>query len=88
LITQNLSIPTIGIGAGPDCDGQVLVINNLLGLTDFNPKLAKQYVNLKDIMSQAISAYRDEVKGGQFPTKENSFIIDTAVLEQVKAKIQ
>ena len=87
LITQNLSIPTIGIGAGPDCDGQVLVINNLLGLTDFNPKLAKQYVNLKDIMSQAISAYRDEVKGGQFPTKENSFIIDTAVLEQVKAKL-
>jgi 3-methyl-2-oxobutanoate hydroxymethyltransferase len=87
LITQNLRIPTIGIGAGPDCDGQVLVINNLLGLTDFNPKLAKQYVNLKDIMSQAISAYRDEVKGGQFPTKENSFIIDTAVLEQVKAKL-
>ena len=87
LITQNLRIPTIGIGAGPDCDGQVLVINNLLGLTDFNPKLAKQYVNLKDIMSQAISAYRDEVKGGQFPTKENSFIIDSAVLEQVKAKI-
>jgi 3-methyl-2-oxobutanoate hydroxymethyltransferase len=87
LITQNLSISTIGIGAGPDCDGQVLVINNLLGLTDFNPKLAKQYVNLKDIMSQAISAYRDEVKGGQFPTKENSFIIDSAVLEQVKAKL-
>jgi 3-methyl-2-oxobutanoate hydroxymethyltransferase len=87
LITQNLSIPTIGIGAGPDCDGQVLVINNLLGLADFNPKLAKQYVNLKDIMSQAISAYRDEVKGGQFPTKENSFIIDSAVLEQVKAKL-
>ncbi len=87
LITQNLSIPTIGIGAGPDCDGQVLVINNLLGLTDFNPKLAKQYVNLKDIMSQAISAYRDEVKGGQFPTKENSFIIDSAVLEQVKNKL-
>src|SRR5271157_448603 len=87
LITQNLSIPTIGIGAGPDCDGQVLVINNLLGLTDFNPKLAKQYVNLKEIMSQAISAYRDEVKSGQFPTKENSFIIDTAVLEQVKAKL-
>jgi 3-methyl-2-oxobutanoate hydroxymethyltransferase len=86
LITQNLGIPTIGIGAGPDCDGQVLVINNLLGLTDFNPKLAKQYVNLKDIMSQAISAYRDEVKGGQFPTKENSFIIDNAVLEQVKSK--
>jgi 3-methyl-2-oxobutanoate hydroxymethyltransferase len=87
LITQNISIPTIGIGAGPACDGQVLVINNLLGLTDFNPKLSKQYVNLKDVMTQAISAYRDEVKGGQFPTKENSFIIDSAVLEQVKAKL-
>jgi 3-methyl-2-oxobutanoate hydroxymethyltransferase len=87
LITQNISIPTIGIGAGPACDGQVLVINNLLGLTDFNPKLSKQYVNLKDVMTQAISAYRDEVKGGQFPTRENSFIIDSAVLEQVKAKL-
>ena len=87
LITQNIGIPTIGIGAGPACDGQVLVINDILGLTDFTPKLAKQYVNLKDIMTQAVTAYREDVKSGQFPTKENSFIMDTAVLEQVKAKL-
>ena len=87
LITQNINIPTIGIGAGPACDGQVLVINDILGLTDFTPKLAKQYVNLKDIMTQAVTAYREDVKSGQFPTKENSFIMDTAVLEQVKAKL-
>jgi 3-methyl-2-oxobutanoate hydroxymethyltransferase len=87
LITQNISVPTIGIGAGPACDGQVLVINDILGLTDFTPKLAKQYVNLKDIMTQAVTAYREDVKSGQFPTKENSFIIDSSVLEQVKAKL-
>ena len=87
LITQNLSIPTISIGAGPACDGQVLVTNDMLGLSDFTPKHAKQYTNLTDIMTQAVTAYRDEVKSGVFPTKENSFIIDTAVLEQVKAKL-
>ena len=87
LITQNISVPTIGIGAGPACDGQVLVINDILGLTDFTPKLAKQYVNLKDIMTQAVTAYREDIKSGQFPTKENSFIIDSSVLEQVKAKL-
>ena len=87
LITQNVSIPTIGFGAGPGCDGQVLVINDILGLSDFIPKFAKQYTNLKDIMTQAISAYQNEVKAGQFPTKENSFIIDSDVLEQLKAKL-
>ena len=71
----------------PGCDGQVQVINDILGLSDFTPKHAKQYANLKDIMTQAVTAYQEEVKAGQFPTKENSFIIDTAVLEQVKAKL-
>ena len=87
LITQNLSIPTISIGAGPACDGQVLVTNDMLGLSDFTPKHAKQYTNLTDIMTQAVTAYREDVKSGQFPTKENSFIIDSSVLEQVKAKL-
>ena len=87
LITQNLSIPTISIGAGPACDGQVLVTNDMLGLSDFTPKHVKQYTNLTDIMTQAVTAYRDEVKSGVFPTKENSFIIDTSVLDQVKAKL-
>jgi 3-methyl-2-oxobutanoate hydroxymethyltransferase len=87
LITQNLSIPTIGIGAGPACDGQVQVITDILGLSDFIPKHAKQYAQLSDIMKEAATAYQKEVKAGVFPTKENSFIIDTSVLDQVKAKL-
>jgi len=87
LITQNVSIPTIGIGAGAECDGQVQVINDILGLSDFIPKHAKQYTKIRDTMAQAVDDYRKEVQAGQFPTKENSYIIDTAVLDQVKAKL-
>jgi 3-methyl-2-oxobutanoate hydroxymethyltransferase len=87
LITQNINIPTIGIGAGVSCDGQVQVITDILGLSDFIPKHAKQYAKLMDAMEQAITTYFEEVKTGTFPTKENSYIIDTSVLEQVKAKL-
>jgi 3-methyl-2-oxobutanoate hydroxymethyltransferase len=84
LITQKLSIPTIGIGAGPDCDGQVQVINDMLGLfTDFVPKHAKQYAQLAGIMRDAISAYHNEVKSSSFPTKEHSSSIDTAILKDI-----
>jgi len=70
LITDKISIPTIGIGAGPECDGQVQVINDILGsFTDFVPKHAKQYVKLTDIISKAVTQYRDEVKAGTFPTE-------------------
>jgi 3-methyl-2-oxobutanoate hydroxymethyltransferase len=85
LITKNLTIPTISIGAGPECDGQVLVTNDMLGLSDFTPKHARQYAKISDIMTQAVLSYQEDVKSGAFPTKENSFIIDSAVLEQVKA---
>lgn len=68
LITDKISIPTIGIGAGPECDGQVQVINDILGsFTDFVPKHARQYVRLTDIISKAVTQYRDEVKAGTFP---------------------
>jgi len=67
-ITQRVSIPTIGIGAGPDCDGQVLVINDVLGLCGpFRPKFVKQYVQLEDSIRKAVSDYVDEVRGGMFP---------------------
>jgi len=70
LITDKVSIPTIGIGAGPECDGQVQVINDILGsFADFVPKHAKQYVKLTDIISKAVSQYRDEVKAGTFPAE-------------------
>ena len=70
LITDKVSIPTIGIGAGPECDGQVQVINDILGsFADFVPKHAKQYVKLTDIISKAVTQYRDEVKAGTFPSE-------------------
>ncbi len=73
-ITKTISIPTIGIGAGPDCDGQVLVTNDLLGLYEkFIPKFVKQYVNLAPMIKQAVSDYIQEVKSGAFPGPEHTF---------------
>jgi len=73
-ITEKLSIPTIGIGAGPYCDGQILVIHDLLGLTDrFAPKFVKRYADLQGVISQAVNAYITEVRGGAFPLDEHSF---------------
>lgn len=73
-ISENLSIPTIGIGAGKYCDGQVLVIDDILGKYPGNvPKFVKQYANIKEVMKNAISQYNQEVKNGEFPFKENSF---------------
>ncbi|HEY97318.1 MAG TPA: 3-methyl-2-oxobutanoate hydroxymethyltransferase [Dehalococcoidia bacterium] len=87
LITGKISIPTIGIGAGIGCDGQVQVINDVLGsYTDFVPKHAKQYAKLVDVMSNAISQYHEEVTTGKFPTKENSFPMDESILEALKGK--
>jgi 3-methyl-2-oxobutanoate hydroxymethyltransferase len=69
-----LHIPTIGIGAGPDCDGQVLVLHDLLGLFDrFTPKFVKQYVKLKDLALKAVKEYKQDVEGGKFPSEEHSF---------------
>ncbi|GAJ22369.1 unnamed protein product, partial [marine sediment metagenome] len=65
LITQKLSVPTIGIGAGVGCDGQVQIINDILGwYTDFVPKHTKQYVKLSDVMSSALAQYYNEIKAG------------------------
>ncbi len=73
-ITERLPIPTIGIGAGPSCDGQILVIHDLLGLTDrFAPKFVKRYADLQGVISQAVSAYISEVRSGEFPRDEHSF---------------
>jgi len=81
LITRKINIPTIGIGAGAGCDGQVQVINDILGsYTDFVPKHAKQYAKVADIMSNAISQYYDEVKAGKFPTEAQSFTMDENIL--------
>ena len=84
-ITERLKVPTIGIGAGVHCDGQVLVVHDLLGLFDrFLPKFAKRYVNLSDLMLQAFKSYREEVSQGIFPTDQHSFHIDEEELSKVK----
>jgi len=87
LITEKISIPTIGIGAGPGCNGQVQVINDLLGsYTDFVPRHAKQYAKLADIISGALTEYYNEVRAGTFPTKKHGSSIDESVLAELKAK--
>jgi 3-methyl-2-oxobutanoate hydroxymethyltransferase len=70
-ITEQVAIPTIGIGAGADCDGQVLVLHDLLGITSgYLPRFVKAYANLKAEITQAVTQYRDEVRDGSFPSKE------------------
>lgn len=73
-ITEEISIPTIGIGAGPHCDGQVLVLHDVLGLFErFIPKFVKRYANLREDALKAIRTYKDEVEQGLFPGEEHSF---------------
>ena len=85
LITQRASIPTIGIGAGPNCDGQVQVFHDMLGWnTDFTPKHAKRYVEIAEITRGAISSFINEVQSGAFPTDEQSFTMDEDVIKDLK----
>jgi len=87
LITEKLSIPTIGIGAGPDCDGQVQVINDMLGLyTDIVPKHAKQYARLAEAIKNAVTAYVTEVKSNTFPTMKHSYTMDESILESLEGQ--
>jgi len=73
-ITDSLEVPTIGIGAGPRCDGQVLVFHDLLGIeNELAPKFVKRYAELNDVMIEALSRFRKEVKSGEFPDLEHSY---------------
>ena len=84
LITNTLNIPTIGIGAGPNCDGQVQVFHDLLGLfTDFTPKHSKQYAQLAQTTVEALTSFVSEVNSGVFPTEQNSSHLEPSVLEQL-----
>ena len=84
LISQRLTMPTIGIGAGPDCDGQVQVLHDMLGLlTDSIPKHTKQYARLAESIQDALARYAQEVKEGSFPTDKESFPMDETVLEEL-----
>ena len=84
LITQKLSIPTIGIGAGAGCDGQVLVYQDMLGMfSDFTPKFVKQFAHVGEVMTAAFRQYDAEVKNGSFPAKEHTYAIDEDVIEKL-----
>ncbi len=87
-ITRELRIPTIGIGAGPDCDGQILVVHDLLGLT-FNqtPKFARQYANVREIIAKAAKEYCEDVRGGMFPSDGESYHAAEMAMEQKEAPV-
>jgi 3-methyl-2-oxobutanoate hydroxymethyltransferase len=87
LITERLSIPTIGIGAGVHCDGQVQVIHDMLGLsTDFTPKHARRFAHLGDAITNAVSEYSKQVKSGSFPTADESFSMQQEVIDEIKSQ--
>ena len=84
LITEQLYIPTIGIGAGKDCDGQVLVYQDMLGMfSDFTPKFVKRYANIGEVMKEAFQNYIKEVQDGVFPAEENTYKVDDSVIEKL-----
>ena len=86
-ITAELRIPTIGIGAGPDCDGQVLVIHDLLGFSlGHTPKFARRYANLAETISQAAREYCDDVQNGRFPSDAESYRVPTGSRESAPAR--
>lgn len=83
-ISESISIPTIGIGAGAGCDGQVLVYQDMLAMySDFKPKFVKQYAQIGSVMKDAFRQYIDEVKSGAFPSEEHTFKIDDDIIEKL-----
>ena len=84
MITDAVSIPTIGIGAGAGCDGQILVYQDMLGMfSDFTPKFVKRYANVGEVMREAFANYAAEVASGAFPTEEHTYKIKDEVLEKL-----
>lgn len=89
IITKKLFIPTIGIGAGSGCDGQVLVYQDMLGLTvGHTPKFAKRFANVGDVMRQGISDYITETKNGAFPAEEHTYAIDDDVITALEKEYE
>ena len=74
MVSEKLQIPTIGIGAGPQCDGQVLVLHDMLGITkDFSPRFLRRYADLGDTIDKAVKEYITDVRSGDFPSEEESY---------------
>lgn len=88
IISDTISIPTIGIGSGPDCDGQVLVVHDVLGLYEkIKPKFAKRYLELSSEIVRAIESYKNDVTSGKFPGIEHFFSMDRLELEKLEKEI-
>ncbi|HYL66314.1 MAG TPA: 3-methyl-2-oxobutanoate hydroxymethyltransferase [Nitrosopumilaceae archaeon] len=88
IISNSINIPTIGIGSGSDCDGQVLVIHDVLGLYEkIKPKFAKRYLELSGEVVKAVTSYKNDVISGKFPANEHSFSMDKSELERLKKEI-
>ena len=88
IITDSAKIPTIGIGSGIDCDGQVLVIHDMLGMFEkIKPKFAKRYLNLSEEIRKAVNLYVDDVKGKRFPEKEHTFSMEKDELKKLEKQI-
>jgi len=86
-ITREVNIPTIGIGSGSGCDGQVLVIYDMLGMDkSFSPKFVKKYADLNEIIADAVGKYVEEIKSGEFPSEEHSFYRELQVVKEMEAK--
>ncbi|MCQ2417446.1 MAG: 3-methyl-2-oxobutanoate hydroxymethyltransferase [Oscillospiraceae bacterium] len=89
IITRLLSIPTIGIGAGAECDGQVLVYQDMLGIfSDFTPKFAKRFADVGSVMQAGFQAYIEETKNGKFPQKEHTFKVDADIVSRLRAQFK
>ena len=85
IITKNVTVPTIGIGSGKDCDGQVLVIHDMLGMFEkIKPKFAKRYLNLSEEIRNAVSSYVKDVKEERFPEQEHTFSMEKDELEKLE----
>lgn len=88
IISSSIRVPTIGIGSGPDCDGQVLVIHDVLGLYEkLKPKFVKRYLELSSDIVKAVESYKSDVISGKFPGIEHSFSMDKAELERLRKEI-
>ena len=84
IITKKLTIPTIGIGAGAGCDGQILVYQDMLGMfSDYVPKFVKRFADVGSVMKEAFQAYGDEVRVGSYPAQEHTFQISDDVLDKL-----
>jgi len=85
-ITAQLSIPTIGIGASLNCDGQILVTEDMIGLTNITPKFVKEYINIGELIEDAASSYSNEVRNKEFPTKDHTYSMNPTIVKSDKRK--